>query len=431
MSSYKSKYKTFIFENASFGFTDLTATFRYSFDGERQFEEKVTFSGKAENVDAQTLQSALDLCFLLVGISYYKAFPTPSIKLNGNQLDAWQAAFATRVYTHGLSQFLYENDLTPDILPVFPEGKTERLPADYKGQGVLALQSGGKDSLLTAALLEKQGKNYTPWYMPYSQTYPAVLDSLATPPRTIERQLDTTALKQAQADGGLNGHVPITYIVMSFALVDAILHGEDTVLVSIGAEGVEPHAHIGELPVNHQWAKSWTAEQLFAEYVRSFISPDIKIGSPLRKYSELRVAELFAEHAWPRFGHDFSSCNLVNYSQGSDNRQLKWDGTCPKCANAFLLFTPFIKPEELEGVIGGNLLRKASLTDTYKGLLGIGGHMKPLECVGEIGELRLAYHMARQRWGEDVYALPFDVPPSDFDYKKSHDMQGWAGSILK
>lgn len=435
MINYVPKYETFVFESYELDPKSLVASFRYSFDGVRRFEEKITFSSKANSVNAQALQSALELCFLLIGISYYKTFPTKLIKAGAGQFDAWQAGFVETVYRHGLSQFLYENELAPDILPTFLHADfitagTIRSAARYKGSGVLALQSGGKDSLLTAALLEGRGMNYTPWYAQYSETHPGVLDTLGSPLRTVRRELDTEALRKSQVDGGLNGHVPVTYIMMSLALVDAILNNENTILVSIGAEGTEPHAFVGDLPVNHQWAKSWEAEKLFAEYVARCVSPDIRIGSPLREHSELRIAELFAGIAWQRFGHDFSSCNLANYMQGSDNRTLRWDGTCPKCANAFLLFAPFIEPTELAGTIGCNLSSKPELTDIFKGLLGIEGHMKPFECIGEVEELRLAYHMAREKWGAELYALPFSVPTSQFDYLYKNKSQTWASSIF-
>jgi len=57
------------------------------------------------------------------------------------------------------------------------------------------------------------------------------------------------------------------------------------------------------------------------------------------------------------------------------------------------------------------------LTETFKGLLGIDGVMKPFECVGEVDELRLAYHMAWENFGTESYQLSFDVPKGDFDYK--------------
>jgi hypothetical protein len=212
---------------------------------------------------------------------------------------------------------------------------------------------------------------------------------------------------------------------LGIALVQAILLGKNEVLVSIAHEGEEPHAMIGDLPVTHQWSKTWGAEQLFAEYVTRYISTDVYIGSPLRQHSELRVAELFVEHAWDTFGHRFSSCNRANYRQGADNSELKWCGECPKCANSYLLFAPFVAADELQSLFAGqDLFTKPLLQETFRGLLGIDGVMKPFECVGEIEELRYAYHQSQAK--EGYGSVSFDVPTASFDYKQTYPSQDWA-----
>jgi hypothetical protein len=164
--------------------------------------------------------------------------------------------------------------------------------------------------------------------------------------------------------------------------------------------------------------------------VSRYITPDIRIGSPLRVYSELRVAELFVEHAWEKYGHQFSSCNVANYEQGADNTTLKWCGNCPKCANSYLLFAPFLPSDELKNIFNGqDLFVKPTLERTFKGLLGIDGVEKPFECIGEIDELRLAYHQAQERGGYKI--LPFDVPISTFDYMMQYPAQNWAVKMLQ
>lgn len=173
--------------------------------------------------------------------------------------------------------------------------------------------------------------------------------------------------------------------------------------------------------MTHQWSKTWGAEQLFAEYVQRYISPDIHVGSPLRQYSELKIAELFVERAWDRFGHRFSSCNVANYRQGADNTELAWCGECPKCANSYVLFAPFLPSGELQSIFGGkDLFASPSLVDVFKGLLGIDGVMKPFECVGEVDELRSAYHTAQAR---GYTPLPFEVPVSHFDREYEYPAQ--------
>lgn len=410
----------FIFE--SYSFENSVASFNYSFEGGAAFEERVVFE-PSEDYDKRLLEKALFLSFILIGTSYYKAFPSRDVELKSGELDSWQVEFFDKVYQEGLSQFAFENDLKRDDLAHFVA--TTEKPQNslkYDGKGILALQSGGKDSLLTAALLQEDGKDFVPWYVASGANHPIILDDLGYPLQKVLREVDRQGISDAIENGGKNGHVPVTYIVQSLALVQAILLGKSRILVSIAHEGEEPHAWIDDLPVNHQWSKTWAAEKAFSEYVHRYVSPDINIGSPLRQLSELRLAEIFVQKAWQKYGGRFSSCNIANYRQGVDNSDLTWCGDCPKCANSYLLFAPFLSFDELKVVFGGqDLFEKSSLQETFKGLLGVDGAMKPFECVGEIEELRLAYHMAQERGGYGF--LSFTVPISTFNYKTEYPAQ--------
>lgn len=413
---------TFIFEDYTFDDASSTASFLYRFDDGRRFVEKVTFSPGARPT-GQVLDKALFLAFTVIGTSYFKTFPTPNVVFERGAIDEWQANFLNHVYQEGFSQFAYENKLTRSDLAHF-DASVDRSaePQSYDGDGLLVLQSGGKDSLLTSVMLDKTERDYTPWYLGSGAEYPTLLDGLGHPLVRAQRYIDMDALTTAKESGARNGHVPVTYIVQSIALIQAILLQKSTVVVSIAHEGEEPHAYIDDLPVTHQWSKTWAAEELFSDYVHRYISTDLNIGSPLRSMTELKVADLFTQHAWEKFGHSFSSCNQANYRQGADNQQLRWCGECPKCANSFLLFAPFVDSQELKSLFGDqDLFAKPLLVDTFKGLLGIDDVMKPFECVGEISELRYAYHQAQQRGG---YAtLPFEVPQADFDPNKVYDQQ--------
>ncbi len=415
----------FIFEGYSFN--NSRARFVYSFEGGQKFAEEVEFAKPNYQYDEKLLERAMFLSFILIGTSYYKTFPTREVQILPSQLDEWQVSFFNTVYQEGLSQFAFENDINRAALAWFnatPNAVAQPV-LSYKQKGTLALQSGGKDSLLTATLLQNALKDFSPWYVASSDSHPKVLDELGKPLVQARRAIDHEALKQAKTTGGKNGHVPVTYIVQSLALIQAILLGKNKILVSIGHEGEEPHAMIDDLPVTHQWSKTWSAEQLFAQYVERYISPDIIIGSPLRGFSELQIAEMFVNECWPQFGHSFSSCNVGNYKQGADNSSLTWCGNCPKCANSFLLFAPFVEAEELKSLFAGqDLFSAPALQETFKGLLGIDDVMKPFECVGEIEELRQAYHMAQAK--EEYAQLSFGVPSSSFDYTAKYPSQDIA-----
>lgn len=426
--SYQSPYQTFVFERYAFDTDSNTATFHYSFDDTIHFSERVHF-GRANDYDAAALDRALQLAFVLAGVSYYKAFPTKKVVLKTIELDAGQATFFTAVYQSGLSQFVYENNIDPaDIARFEPTTENVSQPTDYSGEGIVALQSGGKDSLLMAELLAKKGVDFTPWYISQVDMIPAVLQTFQHPLRHAKRDIDMVALTGAKQNGGLNGHVPVTFIVLSFALIDAILLGKSTILMGIGHEGEEPHAMIGDYAVTHQWSKTWGAEQLFQDYVHENVASTIDVGSPLRGYSELRIAKLFAKHAWETYSHAFSSCNVANYRQGHDNSQLSWCGDCPKCANSYLLFAAFVEPSELYRLFDGNLFEKQSLQADFKGLLGVDGAMKPFECVGEVAELQKAYELALENGYEP---LPFSVEKSDFNIDTIYDAQDWAVQMIQ
>lgn len=420
----------FIYDRYIYDAESSTVHFYYSFEDGRTFEETILFES-AHQYDSRVLEKALFLAFMLVGVSYYKLFPSVDVVLN-KPLDDWQAAFFSRVYQEGLGQFAYENELTRDDLVHFKSTSdvASEGAVPYSGSGLLVLQSGGKDSLLVAQLLKEKNVSYIPWYVASGSSHPAVLDDEMFPLIKARRHIDFENLKNAIEAGGKNGHVPITYIVQGLAVIQAILLAKSDILVSIAHEGEEPHHDIGDLTVTHQWSKTWQAEQDFAAYVRRYISGDIRIGSPLRGLSELSVAVQFVEHAWDVYGHKFSSCNVANYQQGGDNTTLQWCGNCPKCANSYLLFAPFVESSTLKSLFNGqDLYEKPSLTRTFKGLLAIDGESKPFECIGEVDELRLGYHASQKKGGYG--SLPFSVPNSDFDYLKMYPAQDWAVKMLQ
>ena len=439
----------FRFLSYYFDRSTYTATFVYQGIDNIIFTEKIFFAPKpGTNTSSfnllddpgltQLLDQAMFLAFILIGTSYYKAHPTKNIRLD-RPLDDFQARFFSTVFQEGLSQYAFENRLTRDKLATFkPTPGFQNKPAvEYRGQGVLALQSGGKDSLLVAELLNEHNINFVPWYISSSsdRSHPNVIDHLDDgfnhqKASVVYRQIDHFHLQQT---GGLNGHVPVTFIVESLALIQAILNNQNVILTSIGREGEEPHAMIGDLPVNHQWSKTWQAEQLMTEYIKRYLSPDLHLGSPIRHLSELRIADLFVQKCWQKYGYSFSSCNEANYKQNNQNSTLKWCGHCAKCANSYLLFCPFIPPQFLQSLFGDkDLFLDQNLIQIFKGLLGVGGEMKPFECVGSVEELRSAYHhrmttppiplpqspgATQTTYWQPVYAnLPFRVPESDFNY---------------
>jgi hypothetical protein len=145
----------FVFE--SYDFDGKVASFRYTY-GNLRYQESVTFD-VGQWYDEAVLERALFLAFLVVGTSYYKAFPSPNVRFETGELDDWQAEFCNKVYQEGLSQFAFENSLTRQDLAKFNStSQSIQHAVSYDGQGILALQSGGKDSLL--CLPERKGSRH-------------------------------------------------------------------------------------------------------------------------------------------------------------------------------------------------------------------------------------------------------------------------------
>ena len=389
---------TFTFLGYDFDYVNATAHFHYLGADSTKYHEEIKFKKPKKDYNHQVLDHTLFLAFILIGTSYYKSHPTKNIFLI-DEIDKIQAKFFTTVYQEGLSQFAYENHLTRQDLATFQpaEDYTAEPPLDYAGKGKLVLQSGGKDSLLTTTLLSEKNEDFTPVYISTTGKYPKVLDELGEKPTIITRKIDMESLKKSK---GLNGHIPATYIIQTLALIQAILDNKNEVVTSIGQEGIEPSAKIGNLEINHQWSKTPTAEKLYNDYLHKYISKNLSVKSPLRDYTELEIAEQFAKKCWKKYGEKFSSCNIANYKQGEINEELTWCGKCPKCANSYLLFCPFISAEEQQKLFAGrDLFLDPDLAETFKGLLGYDNVMKPFECVGTVAELRKAYASKLNNYG--------------------------------
>jgi len=213
--SYQSPYAEFVFKRYDYDKTSGVLTFEYGFDDAVQFQERVHFETN-ESYDDALFDRAVFMAFVLAGISYYKCYPTKNVRFDKHEITRDQADFFTNVYRNGLSQFVYENGLSPEDIVTFKATTSELVgPLPYGGNGIIALQSGGKDSLLLARLLEEKGIDFSPWYVSQVANHPTILDSLPGTLITPRREIDRSALTTEQEKGALNGHVPVTFITPS------------------------------------------------------------------------------------------------------------------------------------------------------------------------------------------------------------------------
>jgi UDP-N-acetyl-alpha-D-muramoyl-L-alanyl-L-glutamate epimerase len=412
----------------------LVVDFKYKFDHVGEvFVENVIFPITQEwsDVIEYDLRRALDHYALVASVSYLKFFPYSEIQISEHvYISSDQVDYLNTTFKNGLGEFWFTNKLDPNKFVGFKDKGYSQLVKnecmEIVSTKLLVLQSGGKDSLVTAQLVREKGLEFDSLYVTNkSAGYPEFLNESCKPGKLLigSRTVDLSQNELMLANGGHLGHVPFSAIYSAYSMVVAVMGEYTHVLASLESSSKEGNEMIGDLVVNHQWSKSLTHEKMFNELIAKLYLNEHSYGSIIRPFTELKIAELFVEKCFDQFGYKFSSCNQANYIQGHDPSSLGWCLNCAKCANAALLFAPFLEREKLEKLFSGNPFKNTNLTKHFIDLLGQGAH-KPFECVAETDELKMAYNMSLQR--EPDYAIeglsPVEVPV--YDYLEEHEHSG-------
>jgi hypothetical protein len=412
-------YQAFIYEDYFFDVQAKTLTLHYSFDDEVPFTETMKFNFDFVDYDKPTLERAIQLLFFMVGVSYYKVYPSEEIRVEKGTIDDTIAQFLSNTWQQGLGEFFYVNGIDPRTQISFPVNATplETLHSPVR-PGMLVGVGGGKDSLVSIELLRDHVQGLSTWSIGHEKQLAPLAARINLPHYSVERLWDRSLLEHNRA-GARNGHIPISAILACAGVVVAILAGRQDVVVSNEQSANEPTLEYRGVSINHQYSKSQAFEEAFQDLLAQLFGPGVRYYSFLRPLSEVRIAELFASTGFSKYHDVFCSCNNA-FTHSSSH--MFWDGTCPKCAFIFLALTPFVPRDKLEALFSGkNLLLDPVLALTYRQLLGIEGD-KPLECVGTVKESRSAMRLAQAQYPELAH-YQFDLP-SDYDYHTlgSHSM---------
>lgn len=410
------KYSAFIFEDYTFDEIRNEIVMKYSFDGELHFKERISWQVDSINYNPNILDRALFGLWLMCGVSYYKAYVPSKIIIKKGSLSREQKEFFDEIYLHGLAQFFYTNSLDwkGHIDFPFDTNNGMKLDESTNSSGSLIAIGGGKDSIVAAETIKSLDDDFDCWAVNQSKRFEPIAQKLNSKMLPVIREIDPKLLELNSKDA-LSGHVPITAINSFIGLVLAILVGRQRMVWAIESSTDEPNTIWQGLEVNHQYSKTSYFEQAMQNYINKFVAKDLEYFSTLRSITELRIAEIFCKNYIDKYQGLFSSCN-ANFTIGKTD-ELAWCGKCPKCAFVFTLFAPFLDKNKLVSIFGGNnIFADPDMKGTLEELLGIDGH-KPLECVGEIAEVRKAVELAKKT---DQYPelKQFNYPFEDFDYKK-------------
>lgn len=395
--------KANFFEFSSYSFVpkQRKISFKYEIGFEAReplvFVENI-FLPKAPNlaqVPKGLLENLLQSVHLILGISYYKIFCPPTIKLNKPILKE-QAMFWEKVYKKGLGEFFYRNKLNPDIVK-FPYGKTAR-PQSYelkrKDRSLVGI-GGGKDSIVALELLKKGNFDITGFVIETgdkSAVIDAVLKTSKLPSLKIKRSLDNKLFFNYPES--YNGHIPISAVYGFLGFLSAVLFDYSNVIVANEYSSNFGNVIFKDETINHQWSKSQEFEELFQTYVNNFITPDIRYFSILRPFYEIRIVQMFSKHE--KYFPCFSSCNR-NFTVNRGRESSLWCGKCPKCIFLFTLLSAFVSKKELIAIFKKNLYDDKSLLLDFKNILGL-GTIKPFDCVGTFEEARAALYLAKNNF---------------------------------
>jgi hypothetical protein len=367
---------------------------RYALDDAVEFEERVTIPLGAHTgeVPQAALEGALDLLQLTAGVSYFKAADPPAVDTGALRVTPALAHLATLLYREGLAEFRFTNGRDVARGPEFAAG-AEAAGADALVSGgaegpVLVPVGGGKDSVVTVEALKAAGHEITLFSVGDPQPI-ARTAAIAGRPRLIATRTISPALLELNTRGGLNGHVPVTAIVSSIALLVALLHGHRAVVMSNERSAGHGSFVRDGVDVNHQFSKGFEAEQALAGAAGE-LAGGVEIFSLLRPASELAIARAFARMTGY---HDaFTSCNAV-FRIDPARRAGNWCGDCPKCRFVWLILAPFLGPDQLARIFGRDLYRDETQYDGFAALAGLVDE-KPFECVGTEDESAAAVRLA-------------------------------------
>jgi len=382
---------------------DLTGVhFSYRIDRDSKsfsFVERIRFPSSLKDPSLQTNTSFLELIravHIALGISYWKLYCPKEIRFSSYALTQDQAHFWDVVYTKGLGEFFYRNQIDFRDLIHFTYDSSKKLVPKTLSQTTEYLLGigGGKDSLVSAELLKENNIPFKGFIVETQKPYPLienVIDKMKVPAVRIKRTIDPQLFDCNNRADSFNGHIPISLVYAFLGSLSSVWMGYNGLIVSNERSANEGNLEYLGQEINHQWSKSYEFEMMMRKYLETIWSSGLTYFSLIRPLSEYLVTNYFARY--PQYFDSFSSCNS-NFSI-TQSTVKRWCGSCPKCAFVFLLLAVHLKREDVIRIFGSNLLDRADLIPLYQKLMGITGS-KPFECVGTYDEVNYALYQIHE-----------------------------------
>jgi hypothetical protein len=391
-----------LFSYVSLDVTADTLTATYDLDG-LCFIETIQFEGVGP-LDAPAATALAQLWCLVAGLSYYKAGAAKRIDVGALPLGTMGRKLLEAALHDGLGEFAFRNDLPLSDVVIEGGAEVEQFDPFVDPRRVLTPFGGGIDSVVTVTQLMNHVDQALFVVSPVSGRFEPLEETAAVTGLEIVRATRTLDPKILEGrDDFFNGHVPVTAMVTLLAAVAAVASGRGGVALSNERSSSVANLRWYDTDVNHQWSKSWSAEQLIADAIAERVSDELVVASYLRDRSELWVAKVFSEQT--PFHQVFRSCNRA-FSQVSEHRSAKWCGECDKCLFVNLVLAPFLSRATLRAIFSSEPLSDPQREAQLRTLVGVGLDHKPFECVGDPDESAVAlFEVASDHEWKDVALL--------------------------
>lgn len=388
----REKYNTFIYDNFFISNNDNRIEIQYIYKiNDFVFSPKIVIN--KNNIDNnfinETFFEYLAFNFGIINaINYYKLTCSPKMIINCGYLDEKQKEFFKKLFYNGLGEMMYVNGLNieyDDFLEIETIDKTYDFEVDENFSGNLIPIGGGKDSIVTLELLDKEHSSNS-CFLYKRSIYPTDLASLNTiytagysdsDILSFDVELDPLML-ELNNKGFYNGHVPFSSNLAFAAYIMAYLDKKKYIVLSNEASANEGNI-IGK-NINHQYSKSFEFEKDFREYTQKYFTKEIEYFSLLRCWNEFQIVKEFVRH--PQYFKIFRSCN-----RGTKTNT--WCSDCSKCLYVYIMLYPFLDEDELLSIFGKNMLDDEKYKDIFMGLIE-NDYDKPFECVGTKEEINYA-----------------------------------------
>jgi hypothetical protein len=417
------KTRADLFRYIGLDVTPHSLTGHYELDG-RPFSETVTFEGVGE-LTTPAVRAVAELWYLLAGLSYYKAGAAKRVDLGATHVGVHGRKLFDVALRDGLAEFAYRNELFLDDVEIVGGEEAEQYAPFADSSRVLTPFGGGIDSVVTVTELNVELEQSLFIVSPDTGRFEpleATAGVTGLPIVRARRQLDPQIL--SGDDNFFNGHVPVTAMVTLLAVVAGVASGRGGVVMSNEHSASVPNILWYDHEINHQWSKSWVAEELIAAAVRERVGDEFVVASYLRDRSELWVAQIFAKQS--TFHHVFRSCNRA-FTQANGRRAANWCGQCDKCLFINLILAPFLSRAALLDIFASEPLAEPGLQDQLRALVGVGLDHKPFECVGDPDESAVALQRVSEleEWADVGYLVELATLTSpDRDFEELLQSQG-------